>query len=335
MTLLHRLASIVRWMRPSRPGRARAGRRAAGVRRAVGRRQDARRRAAGRGAPAGRARARRRRAGEGAGPHRSARRRGSTRSGATCATPCRMFARNRGFTVVVVLTLALGIGANTAIFSLIDALMLRWLPVRNPQELVQVALRRRTRQSRAGESFSYADRPRARRAAARSSPASAGFSGLGLRRRRARHRSAACRRRSSPAAYYETLGLTPAAGRLLDARRRRARRAAGGGDQRRLLGAAVRARARRPSARRCSINGVPVTIVGVSPRGFVGANVGAVADITMPVAALAAASVPEAAPLLGPGNFWLRVLARPRRGHLDRAGRGATRRASGRRSPTP
>ena len=50
----------------------------------------------------------------------------------------RLFIRDRGFTGTVVLTLALGIGANTAIFTLIDALMLRWLPVRNPQELVQV-----------------------------------------------------------------------------------------------------------------------------------------------------------------------------------------------------
>ena len=37
----------------------------------------------------------------------------------------RMFVRTPGFTATVVLTLALGIGANTAIFSLIDALMLR------------------------------------------------------------------------------------------------------------------------------------------------------------------------------------------------------------------
>src|SRR5262245_1163502 len=44
----------------------------------------------------------------------------------------RTFVRNPGFTVVVVVTLAMGIGANTAIFGLIDALMLRWLPVRNP-----------------------------------------------------------------------------------------------------------------------------------------------------------------------------------------------------------
>src|SRR5213083_1516482 len=47
---------------------------------------------------------------------------------------------NPGFTVVAVLSLALGIGANTAIFSRTDALMLRWLPVHNPQELAQLKL---------------------------------------------------------------------------------------------------------------------------------------------------------------------------------------------------
>jgi putative ABC transport system permease protein len=45
-----------------------------------------------------------------------------------------------GFTLVAVLTLALGIGANTAIFQLIDSLRLRTIPVKNPQELGTVRI---------------------------------------------------------------------------------------------------------------------------------------------------------------------------------------------------
>src|SRR5207244_1193954 len=50
----------------------------------------------------------------------------------------RMLARNPGFTAVAVLTLALGIGANTAIFTLVDAIMLKSLPVANPKQLYRL-----------------------------------------------------------------------------------------------------------------------------------------------------------------------------------------------------
>jgi hypothetical protein len=52
----------------------------------------------------------------------------------------RLLRRNPGFTLVAILSLALGIGANTAIFSILDALVLKTLPVKEPRQLVEIAI---------------------------------------------------------------------------------------------------------------------------------------------------------------------------------------------------
>ena len=51
----------------------------------------------------------------------------------------RQFRRSRGVVSIAVALMAAGIGASTLIFSLVDALLLTPLPVKNPQELVQLS----------------------------------------------------------------------------------------------------------------------------------------------------------------------------------------------------
>ncbi|MBZ5719242.1 MAG: ABC transporter permease [Acidobacteriia bacterium] len=73
----------------------------------------------------------------------------------------RMVRNNPGFSLIVAMTLALGIGANTAIFTLLDQILLRSLPVRDPQQLVQLQFvgsdsgRTSSRGGSPGDYFSY------------------------------------------------------------------------------------------------------------------------------------------------------------------------------------
>jgi putative ABC transport system permease protein len=219
----------------------------------------------------------------------------------------RTFVRNKAFAATAVITLALGIGANAAIFNLMDALLLRMLPVYRPQDLVQLTLASPGDKS-PSESISYPlvlalDQQRD------VFDGVAGFSGdrftVGTGRSMSMVHGA-----DVTGAFYDTLGLKPALGRLLS----RADDVRGAP----LVAVASygyweRAFARDPAivGRTIVLNGARAEIVGVSPRGFVGANVGATADLTIPVAAVPIVE-PRAAGLVGPGNSWLRVLARPR-----------------------
>jgi putative ABC transport system permease protein len=219
----------------------------------------------------------------------------------------RTLRRSPGFSTVVVLTLALGIGLNTGIFGLIDALLLRSLPVRHPQQLIALM---RIQGGQSGESFSY---PQVRFLAEQNEIflSLCGFSvdTFNVGPPEALEPTGGA---WVSANYYQTLGLVPIVGRLL----------APDDDRPGASLAAVitdnywaRKFGRDPSAigRPLLVEGVPVTIVGVSPPGFSGAIVGNAADITVALNVLPQLK-PERKSMLGVGGRWLKVLARPREG---------------------
>jgi predicted permease len=220
------------------------------------------------------------------------------------------------FSAVIVVTLALGIGANTAIFSVIDALMLRRLPVRAPEQLVQISLvDREAAEDAPGGTVSYA----ILRLLAEQRDLFTGVGGYTAQRMNVGPPDAVARVPGAVVAgdFFGTLGLEAQIGRLLapadDAPGAPAVAVLGDGYWQRQFD-------RRPDVvgRVVLIEGVAVPIVGVSPPGFAGATVGAVADITIAAAALPQID-PQLAPLLQPGNFWLRAVARPRAGMTPQA----------------
>ena len=189
--------------------------------------------------------------------------------------------RKPGFTAVAVLTLALGIGANTAIFSLIDAVMLRMLPVQRPDELVLVK-HYNPKWGEASPSFTNTLWEQIRDQQEVFSGAFAwGTEGLDLARGGAVHLANTA---WVSGGFFNALGLRPAAGRLI----------AASDDQRGCPAVAVLnygfwqdhyGGASSAIGSTLSLNDHPFEVIGVAPSGFFGMDVGEKFDVAAPICA--------------------------------------------------
>lgn len=175
----------------------------------------------------------------------------------------RQLRRNPGFTAVAVLTLALGIGANTAVFSVVNAVLLRPLPYPEPQQIVQISLMYRGHPSSIGFSAKQFDFWKSHREPFQYLAASTeeGFNLGGVSRP---ERVRALRVSSG---YFRLLGVAPELGRefLQDEDR------IGGPDVAILShGLWERDFGADPKVigRSITLDGGPFTVVGVVPSGF-------------------------------------------------------------------
>ncbi len=191
----------------------------------------------------------------------------------------RFLRKSPGFTAVAVLSLALGIGANAAIFGFINALLFKSLPVRDPQSLLFVA-----KQAQNGpDTYFYYETYR------RLSTVQPFFHELAAY---ADHiqmnvnidgESEPLMGQFVSGNYYQVLGVPPAAGRVLTPEDDRT---PGGHPvavishaywQRRFGGAAS------AIGKKVLIAGTPFTIIGVTPPGFDGLQVGEAPDVSVPI----------------------------------------------------
>jgi predicted permease len=229
----------------------------------------------------------------------------------------RTFAKSPGFTLVVVATLALGIGANAAIFGLMDQVMFRLLPVRDARSLLVLD---------APGQFSGRTSTYSPTLTPISLPMYEGlrdhntvFSGMLAHWLAPVHLSDGAQTENADAdlvsgTYFSTLGLSPAVGRLLGPDDDRTPGAHPvvvlghaffqrrfGGDPR-VVGRSVR------------INGHPMTVVGVAPAGFHGVEVGSSVDVFVPLA-MQPQVLPHWRPVHGDWRSrWVNAMARLRDG---------------------
>ena len=197
----------------------------------------------------------------------------------------RMMRRSPGFTVVAILSLALGIGANTAIFSLINTLMLRTLPVREPQQLVEL-LQKYPGEPRGNGYFTwpsyeyYRDHNHVFSALIAAS-AQSRFSvrGEGLEPETINGEYVV-------GDFFPVLGVKPARGRLIGPDDERL--GAGGSAAAVVSWSYWKNRFNLDPAilgKRMVVQDLPVTVVGVAPPAFFGLQVGSRTDIWLPRAA--------------------------------------------------
>jgi predicted permease len=215
--------------------------------------------------------------------------------------------RSPAFAAAAVLSLALGIGANTAIFTLVDAVLLRSLPVRNPQQLVQLVVPQPNGES--AQAFPY---PLVR-ALAEHSEIFSGLAGFSSVTFDVGDPSAPMKTPGAwvTGAYYETLGVEPVAGRLLT----RADDMPGAHPVAVITdGFWARRYARDPNVigQTIRIDGGLASIVGVTSPGFDGVDVGHAAEITITGATLAQLQPDGLDAMQIRSNYMtLRIIARP------------------------
>src|SRR5687768_14602788 len=195
----------------------------------------------------------------------------------------RLLRRSPGFTITALLSLALGIGASAAVFSLVDQVLLRRLPVSDPDALVYFNWQGSTMSS--GYGYDYLNSyPLCRELQDQHQV----FDGVVCRHPTTAHLSTGQPARELRAeivsgSYFSVLGVQPVLGRLIDASDDREP----GGHPVVVIGEHYwRSHlASDPNAigRKVSVNGYPMTVIGVAPASFVGMDPLATASLWMPI----------------------------------------------------
>lgn len=217
----------------------------------------------------------------------------------------RQLRRNPGFTAVAVITLALGIGANTAIFSVVDTVMLRTLPVAHPKQLVQLIMRWEPR-----ETTNYMSYPTFAGLQKHNQVFNGMFSFKNLQLATSidgKPGLAAGQLVSSN--FFQVLGVKAIRGRSFTSEEN----PVPGGDPVAVISYSYWNRQFALNAaavgKSVVLNGVPFTIIGVMPKGFFGIAMGDSRDIWIPL--MMQAQVMDGRSLLNdPKSWWLEVMAR-------------------------